>query len=142
MCEVISSNFLELFPFIIQLIDESCFLAIDTEFSSLDTFSSSTKTIQQFYEQHANFVRQITIFQFGIAIFSQTSEQQKYNVHIYNFYLNPTSINPIDVKYRIQSSSIKFLTEYSFDFNKCFYSGISFLNQTQEQTLFNQDKVK
>jgi hypothetical protein len=141
MCEVTSSNFFELFPLIIKQIDESCFLAIDTEFSSIDTYSSSTKTIEQFYKQRSNFIKQITIFQFGLAIFSKTSDQQKYNVYIYNFYLNPTSINPIDVKYQIQSSSIKFLSEYKFDFNKCFYSGISFLNQTQENILLNQNKI-
>ncbi len=142
MCEVTSSNFSELFPSIIEQIDKSCFLAIDTEFSSIDTFSSSTKTIEQYYKQRSNFIKQITIFQFGLAIFSKTSDQQKYHVDIYNFYLHPTSINPIDVKYLIQSSSIKFLSEYKFDFNKCFYSGISFLNQTQENILLNQNKVK
>lgn len=135
MCEVTSLNFSELFPLIIQLIDQSCFLAIDTEFSSIDTFSQSIKTIKQCYEQRSNFVKQITIFQFGLAIFSKTFDQHKYDVHIYNFYLHPTSIHPIDVKYSVQSSSIKFLSEYHFDFNKCFYSGISFLNQTQEQAL-------
>lgn len=141
MCEVISSNFLELFPLIIQQIDQSCFIAIDTEFSSIDTYSSSIKTIEQYYKQRSNFIKQITIFQFGLAIFSKTSNQHKYDVNIYNFYLNPTSINPIDVRYIIQSSSIKFLTEYKFDFNKCFYSGISFLNQTQENFLLKQNQI-
>ncbi|CAF0809101.1 unnamed protein product [Adineta steineri] len=139
MCEVTSSNFLELFPLIIEQIDKSCFLAIDTEFSSIDT-NLSIKTIKEFYKQRSNFVKQITIFQFGLAIFSTTSIQHKYHVTIYNFYLNPTSINPIDVKYIIQSSSIKFLAEYKFDFNKCFYSGISFINQTQENILLNQNQ--
>ena len=141
MCEVTSSNFLELFPIILQQIDQSCFLAIDTEFSSIDTFSTSIKTIKQFYKQRSTFVKEITIFQFGLAIFSKTSDQQKYIVNVYNFYLHPTSINSIDVKYRIQSSSIKFLSEYKFDFNKCFYSGISFLNQTQEEILLNQNSI-
>jgi hypothetical protein len=141
MCEVTSSNFVELFPLIIEQIDQSCFLAIDTEFSSIDSYSSSIKTIEQFYKQRSNFVKQITIFQFGLAIFSQTSDQHKYHVNIYNFYLHPTSIHSIDVKYLIQSSSIKFLSEYKFDFNKCFYSGIAFLNQTQENDLFKQNKV-
>jgi poly(A)-specific ribonuclease len=142
MCEVISSNFFELFPLIIQQIDQSSFLAIDTEFSSIDSYSSSIKTIEQYYKQRSNFIKQITIFQFGLAIFSRTSDQHKYVVNIYNFYLHPTSINSIDVKYFIQSSSIKFLSEYKFDFNKCFYSGISFLNQTQENHLFNQKEVR
>ena len=141
MCEVTSSNFFQLYPLIIEEINQSCFLAIDTEFSSIDTFHSSTKTIKQFYKQRGNLVKDITIFQFGLAIFFQTSDQQKYHVKIYNFYLHPTSINPIDVKYTIQSSSIKFLSDYKFDFNRCFYSGISFLNQTQEKILLNQNKV-
>jgi poly(A)-specific ribonuclease len=141
MCEVTSSNFLELYPLIIQQIDESCFLSIDTEFSSIDTFSSSIKTIKPFYKQRSNLVKEITIFQFGLAIFSKTSDQHKYKVIIYNFYLHPTSINPVDVKYTILSSSIKFLSDYKFDFNKCFYSGIPFLNQTQENILLNQNKV-
>jgi hypothetical protein len=141
MCEVTSSNFLELFPLIIQQINESCFLAIDTEFSSIDTYTSSIKTIKEYYNQRSNFIKQITIFQFGLAIFSKTSDQHKYHVNTYNFYLNPSSMHPIDVKYIIQSSSIKFLSEYKFDFNKCFYSGISFLNQTQENILLDQNNA-
>lgn len=132
MCEVISTNFIQLFPLICQQIDQSCFLAIDTEFSSIDTPSSTIKTIEQLYQQRSNFVQQITVFQFGLAIFSKTTNPQKYQAHIYNFYLHPPSIDQLDVKYLIQSSSIKFLTEYQFDFNKCFSSGISFLNRTQE----------
>ena len=142
MSEVLSSNFFELLPTILQQIDQSCFLAIDTEFSSIDTSSFAMKTIEQFYQQRSNFVQQITIFQFGLAIFSKTSNQHKYQVDIYNFYLHPSSIHPIDVKYLIQSSSIKFLSEYKFDFNKCFSSGISFLNQTQETILSNENQVK
>lgn len=141
MCEVTSSNFDELFPVIIQQIEQSCFLAVDTEFSSIDNYSSTIKTIEQYYKQRSNFIKQITIFQFGLAIFSKSSNQHKYHVNIYNFYLNPTSIQPIDIKYQIQSSSIKFLTEYKFDFNKCFYSGISFLNQTQENSLLKQNSL-
>ena len=142
MCEVTSTNFNQLLPLIINEIDQSCFLSIDTEFSSIDSYSSSIKTIENYYKQRSSFVKDITIFQFGLAIFRQTSDQHEYQVKIYNFYLHPTSLNFIDVKYLIQSSSIKFLSEYKFDFNKCFYSGISFLNQTQENHLFNQKKVK
>ena len=84
----------------------------------------------------------MTVFQFGLAIFSPSaSHQQRYRVQIYNFYLNPSSVNPIDVRYVIQSSSIKFLVANNFDFNKCFYEGISFVNQSQEQALLDATKV-
>ena len=141
MCEVISANFAQLYPQICQEIDQSCFLAIDTEFSSIDAPSSTIKTIEQLYKQRSKFVEQMTIFQFGLAIFSKTSNPHKYQVNIYNFYLHPPSIDQLDVKYVIQSSSIKFLTEYQFDFNKCFSSGISFLNRTQETRLHDQKKL-
>lgn len=142
MCEVISENFLQLFPLICKQIDQSCFLAIDTEFSSIDFPSTTSKTIEQIYQQRSNFVQQITILQFGLAIFSPTVNPHRYQANIYNFYLHPSSFDPVDVKYIIRSSSIKFLTEYKFDFNKCFSSGISFLNQTQENRLYEQEKVR
>ncbi|CAF0944934.1 unnamed protein product [Adineta ricciae] len=135
MCEVTSANFSHLFPLILQQIDKSCFLSLDTEFSAIDS-NSSRRNLQQFYKQSSNFIQQITVFQFGLAVFSKTSNQHRYHVDIYNFYLKPTSVNPIDVQFIIQSSSIKFLSEYKFDFNKCFYSGISFLNKAQEKRLY------
>ena len=147
MSQVTTSNFDELFPQIMEQIQRSCFLAIDTEFSTLETLSSasspSTRTLEQFYEQRSTLIDQLTVFQFGLAIFSasSTTHQQRYHVQIYTFYLNPTSINPIDVRYVIQSSSMKFLAAHNFDFNKCFYEGISFLNQTQEQALLDATKV-
>ncbi|UJR37478.1 hypothetical protein I4U23_030181 [Adineta vaga] len=141
MCEVTSSNFSELLPSILKQIDESCFLSLDTEFSAIDNHSTwKRKNLKEFYKQRSDFIKEITIFQFGLAIFSKTSNQHRYHVDVYNFYLHPTSIHSIDVKYIIQSSSIKFLSEYKFDFNKCFYSGIPFLNQTQEQILFNENQ--
>jgi len=132
MCEVTSSNFFHFYPLIINEIDRSCFLAFDTEFSSIDnTPLISMNTFEEFYRLRSNFIRQITVFQFGLAIFFRTNQQNKYEVKIYNFYLHPSNRQPIDVQYQIQSSSIQFLTDYKFDFNKCFYSGISFANQTQ-----------
>lgn len=144
MCQVTIENFDRLLPKIQDEINESCFLAIDTEFSSLETFSSSTriKSIQQFYNKRSTLVKDLTIFQFGLAIFSFDINQGKYFAKIYNFYLSPTSIYPIDVKFEIRSSSIKFLTEFKFDFNKCFYEGISFLNDKQEKILIDAIQVR
>ena len=142
MCQVTRANFEKLLPEILSQIDQSLFLAIDTEFSTLEPLISSREkpihTRQQFYEQRRELVEQLTIFQFGLAIFSFDPSDQHYNVQIYNFSLHPPSISPIDVKYLIQSSSIEFLTEYQFDFNRCFYEGISFINQSQEKCLFNR----
>jgi len=140
MCEVTSSNFFHFYPLIINEIDRSCFLAFDTEFSSIDnTPLISMNTFEEFYRLRSNFIRQITVFQFGLAIFFRTNQQNKYEVKIYNFYLHPSNRQPIDVQYQIQSSSIQFLTDYKFDFNKCFYSGISFANQTQINLLMKHN---
>ena len=142
MCQVTRSNFEKLLPKIRSEIDQSVFLAIDTEFSTLETFFSSTteksiRTRDDFYNQRRLLIEQLTIFQFGLAIFSSNPNGKQYDVEIYNFFLRPTSIYPIDVKYVVQSSSIEFLTDYQFDFNRCFYDGISFINEKQEKSLWN-----
>ncbi|CAF0779651.1 unnamed protein product [Didymodactylos carnosus] len=146
MCDVTLENFEKLYPIIIEQIEASCFLAFDTEFSALNTndYTSSTQTTKKLYEKRRKLVTNISIFQFGLAIFSKSisSSDQNYQVHIYNFYLNPASIEPIDVTYMMQASSTKFLTQNKFDFNKCFYTGISFLNQTQENLLYKKFGVK
>ena len=141
MCQVTRSNFEQLFPEIRAAIDRSLFLAIDTEFSTLETFFPQTenaiRTRDAFYRQRRHLVEQLTVFQFGLAIFSSNPEGKRYDVQIYNFSLHPPAIEPLDGKFVVQSSSIEFLTEYQFDFNRCFYDGISFVNQSQEKLLHN-----
>lgn len=147
MCQITSSNFDEVLPAIESDIRRSSFLAIDTEFSSLSTLTSSLSekprgTVQQIYEQRVKLIKQLTVFQIGFAFFFVNEQTNGYDYRIYNFSLRPTSIEPIDVKFVVQSSSIKFLCEHQFDFNRCFYQGISFLNQTEENRLIHSIKVR
>lgn len=141
MFEIIEENFDEILPQVKNAISRSSFLAVDTEFSSLESLTStnsrktSSKTIDQFYRENFDLIKQLTIFQFGLVCFSFDPNENRFDVRAFNFFLKPTSIDPVDVKFVVQSSAIKFLRDFQFDFNQCFYRGISFLNKNQEEIL-------
>lgn len=44
----------------------------------------------------------------------------------------------VDPSFLSLSSSLKFLTEHKFDFNKWIYKGIPYLSKAQEDTLLEQ----
>ena len=59
----------------------------------------------------------------------------RYLSHTFNFYLYPKAYGPIDTAFKCQSSSLEFLCQHSFDFNKFVYGGVPFLNRDQKQLL-------
>uniref|UniRef100_A0A4X2KRR1 Poly(A)-specific ribonuclease PARN n=1 Tax=Vombatus ursinus TaxID=29139 RepID=A0A4X2KRR1_VOMUR len=64
----------------------------------------------------------------------------RYIMKSFNFYVfpKPFSRTSPDVKFVCQSSSIDFLANQGFDFNKVFRNGIPYLNQEEERQLREQ----
>uniref|UniRef100_A0A8C3KNZ6 Poly(A)-specific ribonuclease PARN n=1 Tax=Calidris pygmaea TaxID=425635 RepID=A0A8C3KNZ6_9CHAR len=80
------------------------------------------------------------LFQFGLCTFKYDHTEEKYIMKSFNFYIFPKPFNRSspDVKFVCQSSSIDFLANQGFDFNKVFRNGIPYLNQEEERQLREQ----
>ncbi|XP_053936289.1 poly(A)-specific ribonuclease PARN isoform X2 [Cuculus canorus] len=80
------------------------------------------------------------LFQFGLCTFKYDQTEEKYITKSFNFYIFPKPFNRSspDVKFVCQSSSIDFLANQGFDFNKVFRNGIPYLNQEEERQLREQ----
>jgi len=141
MCEILKENFEEKLPEILASIDECSFVAFDAEFTGLSCVSGDQHKNSLFddgerrYKKLLASTTQGIMSQFGLSLFKHNKPNNQYEVKTYNFFLFPRSFASIDDRFVFQASSCEFLMRYNFDFNKFIYHGISYLNQTQEETL-------
>ncbi|XP_073447184.1 poly(A)-specific ribonuclease PARN isoform X2 [Aquarana catesbeiana] len=144
--EITRINFKEQLPSIYQAIEESDFLAIDGEFSgisdgpSVSTLTNGFDTPEERYQKLKKHSMDFLLFQFGLCTFKYEKTQSKYIIKSFNFYVfpKPFNRNSPDKKFVCQSSSIDFLANQGFDFNKVFRKGIPYLNQEEERQLREQ----
>ncbi|XP_066432295.1 poly(A)-specific ribonuclease PARN [Eleutherodactylus coqui] len=143
-------NFKEQLPNVCQAIAEADFLAIDGEFSgisdgpSFTTLTNSLDTPEERYAKLKQHSMEFLLFQFGLCTFTYDSTEAKYIIKSFNFYIfpRPFNRNSPDKKFVCQSSSIDFLANQGFDFNKVFRDGIPYLNQEEERQLREQQEEK
>ncbi|XP_015760232.1 PREDICTED: poly(A)-specific ribonuclease PARN-like domain-containing protein 1 [Acropora digitifera] len=141
MVEVVQNNFEDLFPEIKSLIEKSAFVAFDTEFTGLHTTDASQPSLfddpDTRYKKLKKTASQFLITQFGLTAFVQSQEDpNKYVAHAFNFFLYPHSFGPIDCRFLSQASSLEFLCQHNFDFNKFIYQGVPYLSNDQAALLF------
>lgn len=138
--EVLRSNFLETLPLISEAIESADFIAIDGEFSGLNTkwrIENAIDSPQERYTKLMNTCKDFLIIQFGVCTFSFDANSNSYVAKPFNFYIFPrhfTRDSP-DVRFLCQSSSIDFLVGHNFDFNKWVREGISYLKPYDEDKL-------
>ena len=138
--EILRSSFLHSLPAISEAINSASLLAIDAEFSGLNVkwgVENSFDTPQERYSKLKEGSKEFIIIQFGLCTFTWDKNQELYIAKPFNFYIFPKVWNRQcpDVRFLCQSSSIDFLTEHGFDFNKLFREGISYLRPYDEQKL-------
>ena len=138
--EIVRSNFKESLNTVCEAIDSASLLAIDAEFSGLNVkwgAENCFDTPQERYSKLKEGCRDFIIIQFGLCTFTWDNNQELYVAKPFNFYIFPKVWNRQcpDVRFLCQSSSIDFLTEHNFDFNKLFREGISYLRPYEEQKL-------
>lgn len=138
--EILRSSFLQSLPTITEAINSASLLAIDAEFSGLNVkwgVENSFDTAQERYSKLKEGSKEFIIIQFGLCTFTWDKKQELYIAKPFNFYIFPKVWNRQcpDVRFLCQSSSIDFLTEHGFDFNKLFRDGISYLRPYDEQKL-------
>ncbi|NXV31380.1 PARN ribonuclease, partial [Rissa tridactyla] len=129
-----------------EAIEESDFLAIDGEFSgisdgpSVSALTNGFDTPEERYQKLKKHSMDFLLFQFGLCTFKYDQTEEKYIMKSFNFYIFPKPFNRSspDIKFVCQSSSIDFLANQGFDFNKVFRNGIPYLNQEEERQLREQ----
>ena len=139
--EVTRQNFKETLPLISQAIEDASFLAIDAEFTGLTSrlrrAENSLDTCEERYEKLKEGIKDFTIPQFGLCAFIWDEEQRQYVAKPFNFYIfpKPYSRQMPDMRFVCQSSSLDFLANQGFDFNKWINHGIPFLLPHSEEKL-------
>ncbi|XP_072021717.1 poly(A)-specific ribonuclease PNLDC1-like [Amphiura filiformis] len=146
MVDVTRYNFDELLPEVKAHIEASSFVALDTEFTGLHVEGSTGNSLFDSpdlrYEKLKQLTSQFTVCQIGLCAFVKEPKKNSYVGHAYNFYLFPRSCADIDARFLCQASSLEFLVQHNFDFNRLFYDGISYMNTTQEKSLKEQPVIE
>ena len=136
--EVTKSNFAEKLPCIEKAIEEADFLAIDGEFTGLQANNehrnSPLDTAAERYAKNAQNVNKFLLVQFGLCTFHYDVKKKAFTNRAFNFYVWPRPYNRSapDVRFMCQTSSIDFLIQQNFDFNKLFKDGIPYLRPNDE----------
>ncbi|GAB6030329.1 Poly(A)-specific ribonuclease pnldc1 [Chamberlinius hualienensis] len=139
MCEILNENFDESFGEISSNIQKASFIAIDTEFTGLDIgiddVTNLFDSVEGRYSKLKTKAKSFIICQFGLSAFVKIEKENRYEAFTYNFYICPRSQGLLDSKFLWEVSSIEFLCQYKFDFNKFAYYGLSYLNEEDEDNL-------
>ena len=123
--EILSFNLEENLKLILDSIEESEFIAIDTEFTGLfhsdeDAFDESD-SLEDRYQKLRKSCESFFMCQLGLTTFTLDPEVNSYKIRSFSFYTIPHSS---DRRLSISGSSMKFLVENGFDMNKLFKHGI------------------
>ncbi|XP_070617622.1 poly(A)-specific ribonuclease PARN isoform X2 [Erythrolamprus reginae] len=127
--EITRASFKSALGAVYEAVEEADFLAIDGEFSgisdgpSVSALTNGFDTPEERYQKLRKHSMDFLLFQFGLCTFKYDHAESK--------------TSP-DVKFVCQSSSIDFLANQGFDFNKVFRNGIPYLNQEEERQLREQ----
>ncbi|XP_018332138.1 pre-piRNA 3'-exonuclease trimmer-like [Agrilus planipennis] len=146
MTELTIKNFKDEYPRLVKAVEECRFISIDTEFSGLSVSdklqTSLFDTTPERYEKLRKNCEQLIPVQLGITCFTFDSVNCSYTADIFTIFLFPRTFSLYDKRFVCQSSSLQFLCDNSFDFNKLIYEGVPYINRTQEQTLVEDLKNK
>lgn len=132
-------------PEILKDIEESAFIAIDGEFTGLQSEQNifPFDTSQEYYEKRVDSSSGFILVQLGLTFFKPkkdpADDAEKFNLKSYNIYVYPQSKNST---FLCQGSSLSFLASNGFDFNKLFTHGISYCNAVDEDKLRQEVKEK
>ncbi|XP_070166394.1 poly(A)-specific ribonuclease PARN [Polyergus mexicanus] len=137
--EVTCSNFQDVLSELDSILQNATFLSIDGEFTGLNSGPDAGPfdTPAQYYTKLRTGSMDFLLVQFGLSIFTYDSQTDKYSQRSYNFYVFPKPMNrhAPDCRFMCQTSSIAFLANQDFDFNKLFKYGIPYLRTNEEEKL-------
>ncbi|XP_065158175.1 poly(A)-specific ribonuclease PARN-like [Atheta coriaria] len=148
--EITKSNLLSELPGIEEAIKNASFLAIDCEFTGLITSCKINPydTPEEYYQKIRLCSKDFLVIQFGLSAFRYDTGSKSFKEKSYNFFLFPRKFNKNlpDESFLCQVSTMTFLINAGFDFNKLFKEGIPYLNREgrlQLQTYLDEaQKIK
>ncbi|XP_068676879.1 target of EGR1 protein 1-like [Montipora foliosa] len=134
--EVSAANFSEVWPFMVRAINESSFVAVDTEMSGLgDRQKLAAQFVEDRYKHMCEMAKSRAILSLGISCFklkktktknNETEKKLKVRVRTYNIVVLSTE------NFVVEPSSLKFLVEHGFDFNKQYAKGVPYTRGSDE----------
>ncbi|XP_049621424.1 poly(A)-specific ribonuclease PNLDC1 [Suncus etruscus] len=140
--DVGADEFEQNLPLLQELVLGADFVGLDIEFTGLRSNLARPQQISLFdlpaewYLKTRRSVQQFTICQIGLSMFSSIEgETNKYLAHSCNFFLFPTTFGVLDSEFSFQASSVQFLNQYGFDYNKFLKNGIPYMNEEQEKRI-------
>ncbi|XP_014477829.1 PREDICTED: poly(A)-specific ribonuclease PARN-like [Dinoponera quadriceps] len=137
--EVTILNFRDVLSELDNDLKRATFICIDTEFTGLNSGPETGPfdTPAEYYTKLRMGSMNFLLVQFGLSLFTYNSETKKYSQRSYTFYVFPKPMNcqAPDCRFMCQASSMVFLANQNFDFNKLFKYGIPYLNINEEKKL-------
>eukprot|EP01135_Chromosphaera_perkinsii_P002983 Nk52_evm5s232 gene=Nk52_evmTU5s232 len=137
--EILRSNFILEFKRIEKACSEADFFAFDFEMTGLDSNPQNRTNflddLEERYRKVKGSAENFLPIQFGLSCFRWDDEKEAFEVKTFNFYMfaEPLLNGKVgDRRFMSQTSSIKFLAQNNFDFNKLFHNGIPYLSRKQE----------
>ncbi|TMW66035.1 hypothetical protein Poli38472_003800 [Pythium oligandrum] len=114
------------------------FIAIDTEFTGLSPNDHERETFIDTLEERYRKVKRagesFLITQFGLSTV-HVDDEHKFLIKTWNFYVFPRPYGQSDERFLCQASSLQFLSEHGFDFNKFIGEGIPFINLAKAEVM-------
>ncbi|XP_011306351.1 poly(A)-specific ribonuclease PARN-like domain-containing protein 1 isoform X2 [Fopius arisanus] len=136
MNEILDDNFMNSYPKIEYTLKNASFIAVDAEFSGIDSENvpelTLFDTVQERYEKQRNNIAPYTAIQIGLTAFTKVQQQNKYIAEPFRFYLLSRSLlHGSNQNFQWEKTSMNFLRRHNFDWNKLVNGGISYLNQSE-----------
>uniref|UniRef100_A0A2R5LNT9 Poly(A)-specific ribonuclease PARN n=1 Tax=Ornithodoros turicata TaxID=34597 RepID=A0A2R5LNT9_9ACAR len=135
--EVTDSNFRDELPVIQKAIEAASFIAIDCEFTGLHTKRTvhSLDTPKEHYAKLRETALGFQVLQVGISTFEYDKSDKKYRNLSFSFYIRPwLALRGVPERiFQYQASSLQFLGNHQFDFNKAFINGVSYLKPKEAE---------
>eukprot|EP01102_Stenamoeba_stenopodia_P005043 TRINITY_DN15546_c0_g1_i1.p1 TRINITY_DN15546_c0_g1~~TRINITY_DN15546_c0_g1_i1.p1 ORF type:complete len:550 (+),score=125.28 TRINITY_DN15546_c0_g1_i1:168-1817(+) len=135
--EVTQSNFREMLPLVKEALDRCVFAAVETELTGVEKDLARElhvlDTIEERYQRIKSSAQSFLVNQFGLSTFEWNAAEKQFEAKTFNFYIFPKPFGRIDQRFYCQASSLLFLSQNGFDFNKMVEEGIPFLTIPQEE---------
>nr|XP_033776702.1 poly(A)-specific ribonuclease PNLDC1 isoform X5 [Geotrypetes seraphini] len=137
--DIFGSQLEEALPVLQEQIQGCDFIAIDMEFTGLHSVlphnlkPSLFDSADDWYRKVKSSIQKFTVCQIGLSIFFK-QKSNRFLSYSYNFYLFPLTFGSVDSEFSIQATSIQFLNEFGFDFNKLLVRKV---NRQRRQQLEN-----
>ncbi|KAG0268905.1 hypothetical protein DFQ27_005344 [Actinomortierella ambigua] len=146
--EILRDEFERWLPDIEKAVAECDFVAMDTEMSGLASPGAIPKNIDSLHTRYnkvaanaANFL----VIQLGICTFTWSDDKKAYIARPFNFPCFPASSDggrAGERFFRCQSTSLEFLIQNGFDFNKWIKHGIPYMTRLEESQFLTRKAEK